>query len=136
MTDSHAVRFTPPTKDPWRSFRGILSGTLILEVIVVLLALPVVFKLTHGLTLLKALYVLVIAVLLFLGCMVVKRPWALPAFCGLQLLLIAGWFVHPGIGMVGIVFGVVWAYIYYLERDVRKRMEEGRLPGQEPLDPP
>ncbi|CAM5710867.1 hypothetical protein MAUB1S_05212 [Mycolicibacterium aubagnense] len=28
--------------DPWKSFRGVMAGTLILEVIVVLLALPVV----------------------------------------------------------------------------------------------
>ncbi len=128
-----STRFTPPTNDPWKSFRGILSATLILELIVVLLALPVVFKLTHGLTALKATYVLVIAVLLFLGCMVVKRPWALPAFCVLQLALIAGWFVHPGIGLVGIVFALVWGYVFYLERDMRKRIAQGRLAGQEPI---
>ena len=28
--------------DPWKSFRGVMAGTLILEAIVVLLALPVV----------------------------------------------------------------------------------------------
>ena len=33
---------TPPPPDPWKSFRGVMAGTLILEAIVVLLALPVV----------------------------------------------------------------------------------------------
>ena len=35
---------TEPTQgpDPWKSFRGVMAGTLILEAIVVLLALPVV----------------------------------------------------------------------------------------------
>jgi hypothetical protein len=28
--------------DPWKSFRGVMAGTLILEMIAVLLALPVV----------------------------------------------------------------------------------------------
>ena len=32
----------PAPPDPWRSFRGVMAGTLILEAIVVLLALPVV----------------------------------------------------------------------------------------------
>ena len=32
----------PQTPDPWKSFRGVMAGTLILEVITVLLALPVV----------------------------------------------------------------------------------------------
>ncbi|GAB3136093.1 DUF4233 domain-containing protein [Tsukamurella serpentis] len=127
-------RFTPPTKDPWKSFRGILSGTLILEMIVILLALPVVFRLSPGLTWLKVSYVLLLAAACFAGCMVVKKSWAIPAFCVLQVAVIAGWIVHPGIGGVGIVFGIVWAYIVFIERDVRKRMAEGRLPGQEPIE--
>jgi len=36
--------------DPWRSFRGVMAGTLILEAIVVLLALPVVASADGGLT--------------------------------------------------------------------------------------
>ncbi|BDH56734.1 DUF4233 domain-containing protein [Tsukamurella sp. PLM1] len=136
MTESSgaAPRFTPPAKDPWKSFRGILSGTLILEMIVILLALPVVFKLSPGMTWLKVAYVLLLAAACFAGCMVVKKPWAIPAFCVLQVAVIAGWIVHPGIGAVGIVFGLVWAYIVFIERDVRRRMAEGRLPGQEPIE--
>ncbi|GAA1010636.1 DUF4233 domain-containing protein [Nocardiopsis tropica] len=130
---SQPQRFTPPPKDPWKSFRGILSGTLILEMIVILLALPVVFKLSPGLTGIKVVYVLLLAAACFAGCMVVKRPWAIPAFCALQVAVIAGWVVHPGIGGVGIVFGIVWGYIVFIERDVRKRIAEGRLPGQEPI---
>ena len=38
----------PP--DPWKSFRGVTAGTLILEAIVVLLALPVVGAVGGGLT--------------------------------------------------------------------------------------
>ena len=36
--------------DPWKSFRGVMAGTLILEAIVVLLALPVVGAVGGGLT--------------------------------------------------------------------------------------
>lgn len=126
-------RFTPPSKDPWKSFRGILSGTLILEMIVILLALPVVVRLSPGLSGLKIAYVLLLAALMFAGCMVVKKPWAVPAFLALQVAVIAGFAVHWGIGAVGVVFGIVWAYIAFIERDVKQRMDQGRLPGQEPV---
>ncbi|EUA18219.1 hypothetical protein I553_7621 [Mycobacterium xenopi 4042] len=32
----------PPPPDPWKAFRGVMAGTLILEAVVVLLAVPVV----------------------------------------------------------------------------------------------
>ena len=41
---------TPAPPDPWKSFRGVMAGTLILEAIVVLLALPVVGTSAAGLT--------------------------------------------------------------------------------------
>lgn len=133
MSESSTARFTPPTKDPWKSFRGILSGLLILEMIVVLLALPVIQWVSPGNLAWKMGYVLLLAGLLFVGCIVVKRPWALNSFCGLQLLVIGGWWIHPGIGMVGVVFAFVWAYVYFIARDVQKRMDNGKLPGQEPV---
>ncbi|MEI7915177.1 MAG: DUF4233 domain-containing protein, partial [Mycobacteriaceae bacterium] len=40
----------PPASDPWKSFRGVMAGTLILEMITVLLALPVVASVGGGLT--------------------------------------------------------------------------------------
>ena len=40
---------TPPASDPWKSFRGVMAATLILEIIVVLLALPVVASVGGGL---------------------------------------------------------------------------------------
>ena len=40
----------PKPPDPWKSFRGVMAGTLILEAIVVLLALPVVATIGGGLS--------------------------------------------------------------------------------------
>ena len=38
MTENSTPKqFTPPTADPWKGFRGVMAGTLILEVIVVAL---------------------------------------------------------------------------------------------------
>ena len=47
-----------PAPDPWKSFRGVMAGTLILEAIAVLLALPVVAVSHGGLTQLSGSYLI------------------------------------------------------------------------------
>ena len=57
---------TPAPPDPWKSFRGVMAGTLILEAIVVLLALPVVATADGGLTAVTGTYLIGLAVVLIL----------------------------------------------------------------------
>ncbi|PQE00005.1 DUF4233 domain-containing protein [Mycobacterium sp. EPG1] len=121
-----------PPPDPWKSFRGVMAGTLILEAIVVLLALPVVGAVGPGLTVWTTTYVLGVAVLLVLLAGVQGRPWALWANLGIQLPLVAGWFLYPGIGFIGLLFIVVWLLIAYLRAEVLRRQKRGLLPGQRP----
>ncbi|MGC0363314.1 hypothetical protein ABH922_001298 [Rhodococcus sp. 27YEA15] len=123
-------QFGPPTKDPWKSFRGVMAGTLILEAIVVFLALPVVAVVGGGLTVFSGTYVVGLGVLMILGGGVQGKPWAMSFNIALQVLLILGFFVHYSIGIMGIVFALVWAYLFYLRRDIARRMDEGLLPGQ------
>ncbi|ORB26233.1 DUF4233 domain-containing protein [Mycolicibacterium parafortuitum] len=122
----------PPPPDPWKSFRGVMAGTLILEAVVVLLALPVVGAVGPGLTVWTTTYVLGVAVLLVLLAGVQGRPWALWANLGMQLPLVAGWFLYPGIGFIGLLFIVVWLLIAYLRAEVLRRQKRGLLPGQRP----
>ena len=121
-----------PPPDPWKSFRGVMAGTLILEAIVVLLALPVVGAVGPGLTVWTTTYVLGVAVLLVLLAGVQGRPWALWANLGIQLPLVAGWFLYPGIGFIGLLFIVVWLLMAYLRAEVLRRLKRGLLPGQRP----
>ena len=125
---------TEPTQgpDPWKSFRGVMAGTLILEAIVVLLALPVVGSVGGGLTALSTGYLVGVAVLLVLMAGVQKRPWAIWANLAVQVLLIAGWVVYPGVGFMGLLFTVVWLLIAYLRAEVLRRQKRGLLPGQQP----
>ncbi|GGF39419.1 membrane protein [Williamsia phyllosphaerae] len=131
--DAVGGRFTPPVNDPWKGLRGIMAGTLILEFIVVLLALPIVARVGGGLTWVSGVYLVVLALLMVLGAGVQGRPWALQFDLALQVLLIVGVVFHWSIAAVGIVFGLVWLYIAYIKRDVRLRIERGLLPGQEPI---
>ncbi len=117
--------------DPWKSFRGVMAGTLILEMIVVLLALPVVSAVGGGLTAWSTAYLIGFAILLGLLAGMQGRPWAIWANLGVQLLLVAGFFIYPVIGFVGLLFGVVWAAIAYLRTEVLRRERLGLLPGQQ-----
>jgi hypothetical protein len=117
--------------DPWKSFRGVMAGTLILEAIVVLLALPVVAAADQGLTPLTAGFLIGFALVLVLLCGVQGRPWAIWANVGLQVALIAGWLLHGAVGFIGLIFAAVWLFIAYLRAEVLRRQKRGLLPGQQ-----
>ena len=122
---------TPPASDPWKSFRGVMAGTLILEIIVVLLALPVVATVGGGLRPGSTGYLLGFAGLLVLLAGMQGRPWAIWANLAVQLILVAGYLIYPAIGFMGVLFVVVWGVIAYLRAEVLRRQREGRLPGQQ-----
>ena len=124
----------PQPSDPWKSFRGVMAGTLILEAIVVLLALPVVSAVGGGLTGPATAYLVGVAVVLVLMAGVQGRSWAIWANLAVQLLLIAGWVLYPGVGFIGLLFTVVWLLIVYLRAEVLRRQKRGLLPGQQNKD--
>ena len=121
----------PQAPDPWKSFRGVMAGTLILEAIVVLLALPVVAAANHGLNALSGGYLVGFAIVLVLLCGVQGRPWAIWANVGIQAVLIAGWLVLGAVGFIGLIFAAVWLFIAYLRAEVLRRQKRGLLPGQQ-----
>jgi hypothetical protein len=117
--------------DPWKSFRGVMAGTLILEMITVLLALPVVGSVGGGLTMWSTGYLVGFAILLLLLAGMQRRPWAIWANLGVQVILVAGFVIYPAIGFMGVLFAVVWGVIAYLRAEVLRRQRLGLLPGQE-----
>lgn len=123
---------TPAAPDPWKSFRGVMAGTLILEIITVLLALPVVAMVGGGLTPWSRTYLIGFAVVLGVLAGMQGRPWAIWANLGVQLVLVAGYFVYPAIGFIGVLFLVVWGVIAYLRAEMLRRQRLGLLPGQQP----
>lgn len=117
--------------DPLKSFRGVVVAVLVLEGIVVLLALPVVAKLGDGLATWQGVLVSALALALFAACAVAGRPWAVGLALALQAVLIGCWFAVPALGILGLIFGLVWGCLLWLRRDVARRMAQGRLPGQQ-----
>lgn len=121
----------PAAPDPWKSFRGVMAGTLVLEIITVLLALPVVSVVGGGLTVWSTSFLVGFAVLLGLLAGMQGRPWAIWANLGAQLLLLLGFFVYPAVGFIGVLFLVVWGVIAYFRAEVLRRQRLGLLPGQQ-----
>lgn len=114
----------PPARpDPWKSFAGVMAGTLILEAIVVLLAIPVVGAVGGGLNAASLSYLIGVAVLLVLLSGLQRKPWAIWVNLGFQLTLVAGFLVDPAVGFIGLLFTGVWALIAYLRAEVRRRQD-------------
>lgn len=122
------------TADPWRGFRAVTVGTLLLEAIVVLLALPVVGAVGGGLTAASLAYLLGLAAALVALAGMQRRSWALSADLAVQPVVIGGFVVYPGVGVIGVVFALVWLLIAYFRSEVarRQRLEVLRAPEQPP----
>ncbi len=131
MTETTASTGPGAVPDPWKGLRGVMAGTLILQAIVVLLALPVVWRVGDGITWLSGGYILGLAVLMILGSGLQRRPWALRFDFALQALMVGTFFFSIALGVLGLIFLAVWAYILYLRNDIRKRMAAGLLPAQQ-----
>ncbi|HEU0086426.1 MAG TPA: DUF4233 domain-containing protein [Pseudonocardiaceae bacterium] len=107
--------------DPLRGLRGVLAGTLVMEAIVVGLALLVVARFGGGLAGPAGWYTAGLAVGMVLAALVQGRPWGLGLALGLQVAMVAGWFAHPALGGVGLLFVLVWGYLLYVRQAVLRR---------------
>lgn len=128
---------TPPRRpvDPEKGLRGVMSATLILEAITVLLAIPVAANTGGGAGPLGVSVIILLALLLIGTCAIIARPYALQVIFGLQAVMIACWFITPSLGVMGIVFALVWAIILWFRSEFRRRLAAGTLPGPQPSGP-
>lgn len=110
-----------PRADPWQSFGAVMAVTLLLEAIVVLLAIPVVGAVGGGLSSASLTYLIGLAAALILLAGLQRKPWAIWVNLGVQLVLLAGFAVYPGVGFIGVLFTGVWVLIAYFRSEVRRR---------------
>lgn len=114
-----------------RGLRGTISGILIFEAITILLGIRVVQQLGGGgevLSTVGVVSIIVLAVGHIGACAIVKRPFLLPVIAVLQLLLIACWVFHSALGVIGILFTLVWIAVFAVRREFRRRVAAGTLP--------
>lgn len=128
------VQDTPPLKDPAKSFRGVAAGALVLEAIVVALALPVATNLGGGFADGTGWVVLGLVVALLGTCGVLRFPWSLGVGFGLQVLIVCCWPLMTALGIVGVLFLLIWVLLLWMRTDVVRRYRQGTLPAQRAED--
>ncbi|MGH4010354.1 MAG: DUF4233 domain-containing protein [Pseudonocardiaceae bacterium] len=107
--------------DPLQGLRGVFAGTLVMEAIVVGLALLVVHRLGGGIAGSAGWYTAGLALAMVLAAGVQRRRWGLGLALALQVAMVAGWFAHPALGGLGILFVLVWGYLLYVRWAVARR---------------
>lgn len=113
-----------------RGLRGIFAGVLVMEAIVVGLALLVVGRLGSGLGEPAGWYTAGLALAMVAGACVQRRAWGLAVALTLQIAMVAGWFAHPALGGLGLLFVVVWGYLLYVRSAVARRAMSGTGRGK------
>ncbi len=122
---------TRPVVDPLKGLRGVYAAVLLLESIVVGLALLVLPKFGAGAGPVATAVIGGLAVLMLLAAFVQRRPWGLAVALALQVaMIVCGFVVVVGLGVLGVVFALVWAALLYMRQDVAGRMARGELPAQ------
>lgn len=121
-----------PAKDPMKGIRGVMAGTLMMEAITIALVLTVILRVDDGIywTTFNWMYISIIAIAHLIASFIQKVSWAIPLNVGLQVLVLAGFFIHSSMGIVAIIFIIVWAYLLYLRSNLIDRMKRGLLTTQ------
>jgi hypothetical protein len=106
-------------RNPGAAARGVGAGALVAEAIVLLLAIQPVLVLNDDLPspAIWAIVGMAVACVALAGLL--RHAWAWPAAAGLQVVLFASGFVlHASLTALGVIFGLLWAYVLHVRRRV------------------
>jgi hypothetical protein len=118
--------------DPLKGLRGVYAALLALESIVVGLALLVLPKFGTGATPVGVAVLGGLAVVMLLSAFVQRRSWGLNLALALQVItVVAGFVFVTALGVMGVVFALVWVGVLLMRRDLVRKMERGELPYQQ-----
>lgn len=121
-----------PVKDPLKGLRGIMAGAMVMEAITFYLVLTVILRVDNGAywTTFNWIFVTTVATAMLILSFLQSKPWAIKANIGMQIVALTGFFIHPSMGVVAVLFAAVWWYIMFLRRNLIERMKRGLLTTQ------
>jgi Protein of unknown function (DUF4233) len=105
-------------RNPAAAVRGVGSGALVLEALVLLLAIQPLRQFGGETGALSVVVLVVLAVLAVTLTGLLSRPWAWTAGTVLQAAIIATGLLHWSLAAVGLIFALVWAYVLHVRRRV------------------
>lgn len=103
-------------RDPRRAARGLGSAVLVLEALVLLLAIQPIRVLGGELSGAAIGLIVGLAGLAVLLAGLTGRGWAWHLGTLLQAALLLGGFLHLSLAVLGIIFGLLWAYAWHVRR--------------------
>jgi hypothetical protein len=106
-------------RNPSKAMRGLASGALFLEAIVMLLAIQPIRVLSGGIDTVTIAVLVGGAAFALLLTGLLRHNWAWWLGSALQVgLVVAGFLLHWAVGAVGVMFGLVWLYVLHVRRTV------------------
>ena len=105
-------------KNPAAAVRGVGAATLLLEFLVLLLAIQPLRTLLPDAPGAASVLALVLALLCLAGAGLLGRRWAWPAVTVLQVAVVATGVVHWMLGVVGVIFLLVWIYVLNVRKTI------------------
>jgi hypothetical protein len=105
-------------RNPSAAVRGVGAGALAVEAIVLLLAIAPLAKLGGAGVAVAVWLVVILAVTAGVLAGLLRHPWAWWAGLVVPLALLGGGFLHWSLAVLGVVFGLLWAYLLNVRRTV------------------
>ena len=106
-------------RNPKAAVRGVGAGALAAQGVVLLLAIQPIRVLGGHLTGLAIAVIVVLAVTCFGLAGLLRRSWAWHGGSVVQVvLLVSGFVFHPSLAVLGVLFGLLWAYVLHVRRTV------------------
>ena len=123
-----------PTKDPLKQFGGmVVASSLTMELLTLVLALPMLYKLYDGTLWTPFNYGVVIGfmVLLLASFPFMNKPWIVGVEIVVHLIgIVLGFMIHWSVATIFIIFALLWALAAYMRSVIVARMERGYLTTQ------
>lgn len=123
-----------PAKDPLKQFGGmVVASSLTLELITLVLALPMLYKLYDGTLWTPFNYGVVIGfmVLLLASFPFMNKSWVVGVLIVFHVIgIVLGFMVHWSVATIFIIFALLWALAAYMRSVLVARMDRGYLTTQ------
>jgi hypothetical protein len=108
-------------RNPAAAARGVGAAALACEAVVLLLAIQPMRVLGARLTGIAIGCIVVLAAVCFALAGLLRRGWAWYAGGAVQVVLLGfGFAFHPALGVLGVLFGLLWLYVLNVRRTVLK----------------
>jgi hypothetical protein len=118
-------------RNPARAVRSVGAATLVVEAVVLLLALLPLVRLGGAHKSAAAWLCGGLAVLAIVFAGMLRRPWAWWAGAVIPVALFgAGFWLHWSLSVLGVLYGLVWAYVLYVRQSILSTTPTGAAPTE------